>query len=444
MLQARFAIVAQFLFRLLRSAALRRWALALVLPFAGVLTAFGIAPDTVTDTVVRTPVVEEVALPLASFAATGHPSTQTYWREETVQRGDTLAGILARLRIDDAEALAFINGAAETRALFQLAPGRALRAESSSEGKLLTLYYTNGERSLTLLRQEDGYIVEDQPAALETRVVTVSGQVRGSIFASTDALGIPEAIVKQMVEIFSTEVNFHRGLRREDRFTVVYESLLDHGAPVGAGRLLAAEFVNRGRTHNVMWFEPNPERPGGGAYFTLAGRDIRKGAFLRSPLEFSRISSGFTEERQHPILNTSMAHKGVDFVAPIGTNIRATADGVVDFVGVQAGYGNVVILRHHDKYTTLYAHMADFAPDLKVGTRVQQGEVIGTVGMTGLTTGPHVHFEFRIDDVHYDPESVAMPSALPLAPELKQKLRQAAAPVARTLHLLRDVTPSFQ
>jgi murein DD-endopeptidase MepM/ murein hydrolase activator NlpD len=247
-----------------------------------------------------------------------------------------------------------------------------------------------------------------------------------------------------MIEIFSTEVNFHRGLHKDDRFTVIYESLLDHGAQVGAGRLLAAEFINRGRTHNVMWFEPNPERPGGGAYFTLAGRDVRKGAFLRSPLEFSRISSGFSDERVHPILNTSTAHKGVDFVAPIGTNIRATADGVVDFVGVQAGYGNVVILRHHDKYTTLYAHMADFAPDLTVGTRVQQGEVIGTVGMTGLTTGPHLHFEFRIDDVHHDPESVAMPTALPLAPELKQKLRLAAAPVARTLNLLRDVTASFQ
>jgi murein DD-endopeptidase MepM/ murein hydrolase activator NlpD len=201
--------------------------------------------------------------------------------------------------------------------------------------------------------------------------------------------------------------------------------------------LLAAEFINRGKAHNIMWFEPNPDKPGGGAYFTLAGRDNRK-AFLRSPLEFSRISSGFTEERYHPISNTWTAHKGVDYVAPIGTNIKATADGVVDFVGVQSGYGNVVILRHHNKYTTLYAHMAEFAADLKVGTRVQQGEVIGTVGMTGFTTGPHLHFEFRIDDVHYDPESVAMPTALPLSPEIKKKLQQAATPLARTMHLVRD------
>ena len=141
-------------------------------------------------------------------------------------------------------------------------------------------------------------------------------------------------------------------------------------------------------------------------------------------------------------MNTSIAHKGVDFAAPLGTNIKAVADGTVDFAGVQSGYGNVVILRHENKYTTLYAHMTEFAPDLKVGTRVQQGEVIGTVGMTGLTTGPHVHFEFRIDDVHYDPESVAMPSALPLAPEMKKKLQLAAAPVARTLQLLRDTTPT--
>lgn len=443
MLQAQFAIVAQIFFRLLRSSALRRWALAIVLPFAGVLTAFGIAPHTATDNVVRTTVVEDVALPSLAAEPDAQP-LHSFWREEFIRRGDTLAGVLARLRIDDTDALALIKAAPEARVLQQLVPGRSLRAELSSEGRLLTLYYLNGERSLTVLRQEDSFVVEDQPAALDTRVVAVSGQIHGSIFASTDALGIPDAIVKQMVEIFSTEIDFHRGLRKGDRFALVYEALFDHGAPVGAGRLLAAEFTNRGRTHNIMWFEPNPERPGGGAYFTLAGRDIRKGAFLRSPIEFSRISSGFTEERLHPILNTSIAHKGVDFVAPLGTNIKAVADGTVDFVGVQPGYGNVVILRHHQKYTTLYAHMAEFAPELKLGTRVQQGEVIGTVGMTGLTTGPHVHFEFRIDDVHHDPESVAMPSALPLAPDLKQKLRQAALPVARTLSLLRDVTPSFE
>ena len=441
-------IVSQFAARLhalLHAPSVRVTALALVLPFAGVVTAFGIAPDTVTENITRTPVVEEVALPIAASAARSlQPAQgeQTYWREELIQRGDTFAGVLSRLRVNDAEALAFINKDPQARALFQLVPGRSMRAETSADGKLMTLNGLAGptaERSLTIARHDEGYAVQDESAALETRVVSVSGQIRGSLFASADALRIPEPIMKQLVEIFSTEIDFHRGLRRDDRFTVIYEALHHHGEVVGAGRLLAAEFVNRGKTHNIMWFEPTPEKPGGGAYFTLAGRDNRK-AFLRTPLEFSRVSSGFTEERFHPISNTWTAHKGVDYAAPIGTNIKATADGVVDFVGVQSGYGNVVILRHQQKYTTLYAHMAEFAPDLKVGARVQQGEVIGTVGMTGLTTGPHVHFEFRIDDVHYDPESVAMPTALPLTPDIKKKLQLAAAPLARTMHLVRDAT----
>ncbi len=422
----------------------RRLAWAFVLPFVGVVTAFGIAPDTVTETVARVPVVEEVALPLTraekAAAAPAAPS-ETYWREELIQRGDTLAGVLARLRVSDTEALAFINKDPQARALFQLAHGRSLRVEISADGKLLTLNSLAGERSVTLSRGDEGFVVQDVAAVLETRVVAVSGYIRGSLFGSTDALHIPESIVKQMVEMFSTDIDFHRGLRWGDRFTVIYEALHDHGERVGAGRLLAAEFINRGKTHNMMWFEPNPGKAGGGgAYFTLAGRDNRK-AFLRSPLEFSRVSSGFSEERLHPISNTWSAHKGVDFAAPLGANIKAVADGVVDFVGVQSGYGNVVILKHHNKYTTLYAHMADFAADLKVGSQVLQGEVIGTVGMTGLTTGPHVHFEFRIDDVHYDPESVAMPTSLPLAPEVKKKLQLTAAPLQRTFQMLRDAAP---
>ena len=220
-------IVSQFVARLrrhaqrgnaLQASSIRRIALALVLPFAGVVTAFGIAPDTVTESVARTPVVEEVALPLAASAASSpsHQPAQTYWREELIQRGDTIAGVLSRLRINDADALAFIHKEPQARALFQLVPGRSLRVETTADGKLVTLNGLagqTGERSLTIARHDEGYAVQDEPAALETRVVSVSGQIRGSLFASVDALRIPEPIVKQMVEIFSTEVDFHRSLR---------------------------------------------------------------------------------------------------------------------------------------------------------------------------------------------------------------------------------------
>lgn len=451
MSQAQFRIVAQSLSRVLRlrhGAGVRRWALALVLPFAGVVTAFGIAPHTVTDTLERVQVIEEIALPLDAtlLAATLAQAHQTYWREERIQRGDTLARLLSRLRVNDAEALAFLHTAREARAIFQLISGRSLRAETAVDGKLLTLHYLNGERLLTIKRDGDTFSVEDDVAALETRVLSAAGEIRSSLFAATDALNIPDAVAMQLVEIFSTDIDFHKDLRKGDRFAVVYEVLHQHGEPVRAGRLLSAEFINQGRTLSGVWFEAtdtanNTGGGSGGAYYTLDGKNLRK-AFLRSPLEFSRISSGFTAARYHPILNTWRAHNGVDYVAPIGSRIKATADGTVDFAGVQSGYGNVVILRHQNKYTTLYAHMQGFAPGIRKGARVQQGEVIGAVGMTGMTTGPHVHYEFRINEVHQDPLSVAVPQAFPLAAQQKHKFQLAAAPLVRTMNLLRGATPS--
>lgn len=445
--QARLLIVAQVaqnLLPLLRNAGLRHGAvlaLPLMLTVFGAVTAFGIAPNTVTDPLERTTVMHDLALPLdAAMAAARVQPVQTFWREERVQRGDTLARLIARLQVSDAQALAFLNTAPEARGMLHLAPGRTLRAQMQADGTLLTLHYHNGERLLTVKRDgasSDSFTVDEKAAALETRVVSVGGEIRSSLFASTDALHIPDAVAMQLVELFSTAIDFHKDLRRGDRFAVVYEALHVMGELVGAGRLLSAEFVNQGRTHNVVWFET---QPGQGSYYTLDGRDIRK-AFLRSPLEFSRVSSGFTEARFHPILRSWTAHKGVDFVAPIGTKIKATADGVVEFAGVQSGYGNVVIVRHPNKYTTLYAHMAGFAPGIHVGAKVQQGDALGAVGMTGMTTGPHVHYEFRIDGVHHDPMSTAMPQSQPIAPELKPQFQLASAPYARTLSLLRGTTP---
>ena len=436
------AQVAQMLLLPLRHPAFRHGALVLVLPlvltFAGVVTAFGVAPHTVTDTLERTAVVEDLALPVDVLGGI-QQAHQTYWREERIQRGDTLARLLARLRVNDPQAVAFLNSAKAASAVFQMAPGRSMRAESSADGKLLTLHYLTGERLLTVKRDGETFTAQDTAPTLETRVISVAGEIRSSLFAATDALNIPDTVANQMVEIFSTDMDFHKDLRKGDRFAVVYELLHDRGEPVRAGRLLSAEFVNQNRTLSGVWFES--AQNGEGAYYTLEGKNVRK-AFLRSPLEFSRVSSGFTAARYHPILNTLRAHNGVDYVAPIGSRIKATADGVVDFAGVQQGYGNVVILRHQNKYTTLYAHMQGFAPGIQKGARVQQGDVIGAVGMTGLTTGPHVHYEFRINDVHFDPLSVAMPQAFPIAPDQYLKFQQAAAPLARTMHLLRDANPS--
>jgi murein DD-endopeptidase MepM/ murein hydrolase activator NlpD len=443
--QAPFVIVAQNVLQSLRplnTARVRRWALALVLPFAGVVTAFGVAPDTVIDTIERVQVVEDVALSLdpsrpGAQQSQADQTAHTFWREERIQRGDTLARVLARLRVTDDAAMTYLGTAPAARTVFQLIPGRSLRAATTVDGRLLTLHYLNGERLLTIRRDGESFAAEERTAQFETRVISIAGEIRSSLFAATDALNIPDAVAMQLVEIFSTDIDFHKDLRKNDRFSVVYEALYDGGEAVRAGRVLSAEFVNQGRTLNAVWFE---SKAGEGTYYTLEGKNIRK-AFLRSPLEFSRISSGFSTARYHPILQSWRAHNGVDYVAPLGARIKATADGVVDFAGVQGGYGNVVILRHQNKYTTLYAHMSGFASGIHRGARVQQGDVIGAVGMTGLTTGPHVHYEFRINDVHHDPLSVAMPKAFPIAPEYRAQFQLAAAPLAHTMTLLRDAAP---
>ena len=435
--QAHFTIVTQKLAQLVGATRFRRWALALVLPFAGVVTAFGIAPDTVTERVIQSRVVEDIALPpFASMAVT--EQTQTFWREERIQRGETQATLLTRLGVEDEAAVSFLRTARDVRSLFQLVPGRAVSAETNADGQLVTLRYLNGNTLLTVSRDGESFKAVEQAAELETRVISAAGDIRSSLFAATDRLQVPDAVAMQMVEVFSTDIDFHKDLRKNDRFSLVYEMQYDRGEPVRSGRLLSAEFVNNGKTLNAVWFVA----PGGeGSYYTLDGKNIRK-AFLRSPLEFSRITSGFTAARYHPILQAWRAHTGVDFAAPMGARIKATADGIVEFAGMQGGYGNVVILRHQSKFTTLYAHMAGFASNIRKGARVQQGDVIGTVGMTGLTTGPHVHYEFRVDNVHRDPLSVAVPVAFPIAPEHKPQFLQAAAPHARTMVTLRGATLS--
>jgi murein DD-endopeptidase MepM/ murein hydrolase activator NlpD len=432
MLQARFAILAQKLRDLLHGSAPRRLLLALVLPFVGIMAAFGIAPDTITDTVERTSVVEQVALP--ALPAAGDAS-EIYWREARIERGDTIASVLQRLQIDDASANQVLMRSREARALYRLIPGRTLRAQTTAAGQLLALRYLNGTQLLKIDREGDALLVWEGAADVETRVHMRSGEIRSSLFAATDAAGMSDAVAVQIAEVFSTDIDFHRDLRKGDRFAAVYEVQYHQGEPVKTGRLLTAEFVNQGKTFQAVWFD-NPDGEGG--YYTLDGKNIRK-AFLRSPLEFSRISSGFSMSRFHPVLQTWRAHKGVDYAAPTGTRVRATGDGIVEFVGRQGGYGNLVVLRHQSKYTTWYGHLSRFAPGLQKGRRVSQGELIGFVGSTGVATGPHLHYEFRTNNVHQDPLRVAMPPAPPLAPQHRAAFDEASRPLADRLALLRQV-----
>ncbi len=399
----------------------------LVLPALTVLTAFGIAPGTVVDDLRRLPVVEPLELPelVPSPAGANHYVTQ-----ERVLRGDTVAALFERLGVRDSRALDFLRADATGRAIFrQLVPGRMLQAETNDQGELLTLRYFLGASSLLeVTRGSEGFVARNRAVAEAPRVYYKTATIRSSLFAATDGAGIPDAIAVQIARVFATDIDFHTDLRKGDRVSVVYEMLYDSGELVAAGRILAAKFVNDGRAYQAVLFSDDE---GKDSYYSLDGTNRAK-AFLRSPVEFSRVSSGFGG-RIHPIFRNWRAHTGVDFAAPRGTRVIASADGVVASAGVHGGYGNAVEIRHGGAITTLYGHLSGFGAGIRAGSRVRQGDVIGYVGSTGYATGPHLHYEFKISGIHQDPMKVALPKAGPVPAQLRAQFEQVAATARSTL-----------
>jgi murein DD-endopeptidase MepM/ murein hydrolase activator NlpD len=406
-----------------------RWLAAVgIAPLFGV-AAFGIAPNTETDDVEVRKVIEQLSLPEASPEIVAEAE---FWREEPIRRGDTVASVLGRLDVEDKRALDFLRQSKEARPLYRLRTGKTLQVKTSQSGELIALRHVldSGEL-LSIEKKGGGYQVIEGAGASEPHLTLASGVIESSLFAATDAANIPDVVAIQLAEIFSSDVDFHQDLRKGDRFAVAYEAFYLEGEPIRTGRVLAAEFVNSEDVYQAVYFE-DPQ--GRGGYYSPEGKNLRK-AFLRSPLEFSRITSGFSRARFHPVLQSWRAHKGIDYAAPTGTRVRATADGVVKLAGRQNGYGNVVILEHQGKYSTLYGHLSRFA--VRTGERVQQGEVIGYVGMTGLATGPHLHYEFRADGRQQNPLRVATPAAPPITSELKPAFDHNAASLAKRLEQLR-------
>ena len=398
----------------------------LVLALTGV-AAFGLAPDTALETIPTRTIVRALPVPAALDVDAADP---TFWREERVQRGDTIGSLLARAGVDDSVAMVYLRTNADARPLYQLRPGRPVRVAIDDDGNLLALRFLTGTGELlTIARDGAGFAAATSPPAVEARLTLRAGEIRSSLFGAADEVGLPDAITMALADIFAGDIDFYHDLRAGDRFTVVYETRYVDGDPVGTGRVLAAEFVNRDRTFRAFL---RRGADGGEAYYTEDGQTLRK-AFLRSPVEFSRISSGFTQARFHPILQTWRAHRGIDFEAPTGTPVRATGDGIVTFAGAQGGYGNVVMVKHAGTYSTVYAHLSRFAGPARVGTRVRQGETVGYVGQTGWATGPHLHYEFRIADEARDPLTIALPNAVPIAPEERAAFMAAIAPYVAEL-----------
>jgi murein DD-endopeptidase MepM/ murein hydrolase activator NlpD len=372
--------------------------------------------------------------PLGTVAAPAAeaPAPQTFWHEERFERGDTLAAILERLGVDDADVQVLLRSPAARPFRF-LRPGITVQARVTETGGLQSLWFLSGRDTLVSIdRLADTFTASERAAPLTKQVLMKSGEIRSSLFAATDAAGLSDSVATQIADIFAGDVDFHRDLRRGDRFTVVYEMYFHNGRAVKSGRVLGAEFVNGKKAFRAVYFEGAE----GKGYYTPDGKNLRK-AFLRSPLEFSRVSSGFGM-RHHPIMQTWRAHKGVDYAAPGGTRVRATSDAVVESAGRQGGYGNMVVLRHHGGITTVYAHLQGFAPNVKKGARVSQGEVIGYVGQTGWATGPHLHYEFRVNNEHRNPLTIAFPAALPVPAAELAAFRGVSGPLATRLDMLRE------
>jgi len=410
-----------------------RWFVALsTLPLLGVVTAFGLVPQNDFDLTSSRVAIEEIALPKVADPET---TAASYWRNERVQRGDTVAELLTRLNIDDAAASDYLRKTADAASFRKLPVGTEVQAETTASGGLIALRFLGDNGAQILIERQDGvFKIRNLPAQLEKRLFVRTGEIKTNLYAATDDAGMPEAAANQLNELFSGDIDFHHDLRKGDKFTVVYEMTYSNGALLHTGRIQAAEFINQGHTYRAVYFQKDEQH---GDYYTPEGKSVHK-AFLRSPIEFSRVSSRFSLSRFHPILNKWRSHKGTDFAAPMGTKVKVTADGMVSVVGKQGGYGNVIMVTHQGRYTTVYGHLSRFAKGLHKGQRVAQGEVIGYVGMTGLATGPHLHYEFRLNGQQHDPLRVALPDAKPIDSSYLAAFQPVANDFVARLDLMRN------
>lgn len=409
-----------------------RWLVVFsTLPLLGVVAAFGIAPDTVTSKIRSETVTTPVDLPQIDPQPT---VAIDFWREERVRNGDTLATVLGRLGVAQDESGRLLQATRNSSALKRLQPGRAVLARITQGGQVLLLRYLAREDLLVSVeRRADRFVTSEERIKLERRQMLRAGEVHGSLFGAMDAADVPDSVASAMAEIFSGEIDFHRNIQPGDHFSVLYEAFYHDGQLIKTGRLLAAEFVNQGTPHQAILFRDGRGNEG---YYSADGRSLKR-AFLKSPMRFSRVSSGFSNARYHPILQEWRAHRGIDYAAPAGTPIRAVADAVVSFAGVRGAYGNLIELKHSGQYSTAYGHLSAYAKGLRKGARIKQGQVIGYVGQTGLATGPHLHYEFRINGVQQDPRSLKLPTTVALDSRFRPAFLATAQSVGAQLALMR-------
>jgi murein DD-endopeptidase MepM/ murein hydrolase activator NlpD len=390
----------------------------------GAFAVASLGPD--ASTLPLQQVVESVST--LSLPSTWGDQHMMLFRSDVTRSSDTAESLLSRLGLSDPEAAAYLRNARVARQQFLGRAGRLVSIEGDTSHRLtrLTARWTSDDSDQftrwVMERTATGFTERQETAPLTVTQRLGSGVIQSSLFAATDDANIPDSVASQLADIFAGDIDFHRALRKGDRFSVVYEALEADGEPIRSGRVLSAEFVNNGKTHQAMWFKEAGAKDGG--YFNADGVSLRR-AYLASPLAFSRVTSGF-KMRFHPILQTWRAHLGVDYAAPTGTPVRSVGQGIVDVAGTQGGFGNVVMVKHANGHTTVYAHLSRI--NVKKGQSITQGQTLGLVGATGWATGPHLHFEFRVNGEHKDPLTMARQSiAVEISAGAREQFKRVAS-----------------
>jgi murein DD-endopeptidase MepM/ murein hydrolase activator NlpD len=351
--------------------------------------------------------------------------------EVVVMRNDTMDRLFRRLELNLADLASLRNLPDMRTQVDRLKPGELLRFKHR-DGELIGLERKlSDSETLQVTRDEQGFISNVLENPLEVHTRTASATIHNSLFQAAAEAGLTDRVAFDLAEILQYDIDFVLDIQAGDRFTVVYEEVFQDGAPLRVGNILAAKFVNEGREYRAVRYVDDQGR---GQYYSPDGKSLRK-AFMRSPVQFSRISSRFNLSRRHPVLNRIRAHKGVDYAAPTGTPVRAAGEGRVRFIGRQGGYGNVIELEHGSGVVTVYGHLSRFASKLHRGQRVDLAQVIGYVGMTGLATGPHLHYEYRVRGAHKNPQTVPLPDAEPIPAAQRERFLTATADLVNTLDL---------
>ncbi|WP_307638084.1 M23 family metallopeptidase [Variovorax boronicumulans] len=400
-------------------------AIAAMLLSAGTLAVASLGPDA-SDLPIQQVLEATAPVSFADQSASLENFSFTLFRTDVSRSSDTAEALMKRLGISDPAATAFVRGNAEARMALFARVGRTVTAEATQENQLQKLSARwipdadGGFKRFVVERTPTGFVARTERDMLTPGTRLASGTIRSSLFAATDDSRIPDAVASQLADIFAGDVDV-RSLRKGDRFAVVYETFEADGQALRSGRVLSAEFENNGKVHQAVWFQP-PGAGQKGSYYRPNGDSLRK-AYLASPVEFSRVSSGFAM-RMHPILNSWRQHNGIDYAAPTGTAVRTVGDGTVDFAGTQSGYGNIVIINHRNNQQTAYAHLSRI--NVKAGESVSQGQTIGAVGSTGWATGPHLHFEYRVGGTYQDPTTIAQEGGAPITAALRPAFERIA------------------